>query len=211
MTQEYFVITFDGTSASGKGTIAKKVAAHYGYAYLDTGKLYRALAFNIKQYSNLENYKKSLITLTQKITPELLYNEALYNEEITYLASQIASESEVRSALLAFQRDFITEHKKLVLDGRDTGSVIYPEAQAKFYIDADVKIRAQRRYEQTKHLNNNITISAIESSLSERDHRDMNRKISPLIIPKNAYVIDNSYETIEQIVKKIIDIIDSLS
>lgn len=204
------VITFDGTSGSGKGTIAKKIAKHYDYVYLDTGKLYRALASLINTDSNDLDYINKLEILVKKITPQLLASSSLYDEKITLLASKIAENTQVRKALFSFQRDFVLCNDGVVLDGRDTGSVICPEAMHKFYIDADLTVRAKRRYLQNKNFydNANLNISAIKSSLYDRDQRDKKRKIAPLMVPQGANIIDNSNDNLDDVIKKIIDIID---
>ena len=204
------VITFDGTSGSGKGTIARQIAKHYNYTYLDTGKLYRAFAMLVIEYSYQENYGDYIQILSKKINPDLFSDADLYHHEVTQVASKIAKDGGVRDALFDFQRDFVLQHHGVVLDGRDTGSVICPEAKHKFYVDGDLNIRVQRRYEQNIQLygESELSISAVERALGERDYRDKNRDIAPLIVPEGAHIIDNSHELIEVVVKKIIDIID---
>lgn len=204
------VITFDGTSGSGKGTIASRIAKHYGYAYLDTGKLYRALALLIIKHSDRKNYIKDLNFLVGKITQDILSSNDLYSEEVTDLSSKVAADTEVRESLFSFQRDFILSNNSVVLDGRDTGSVICPEAKNKFYVDADLDIRSKRRYQQNKQFydNNKISIAEIKVSLDMRDKRDKERQVAPLIIPKGANIIDNSGDGLDNVIKKIIDILD---
>ena len=204
------VITFDGTSASGKGTIAKKVAQYFSYAYLDTGKLYRALSLLMIKKSITDPQHSDLDNLVAEITPKLLSSNSLYDEEVTNFASQIAAKAEVRGALIGFQKDFIANNEGVVLDGRDTGSVICPKAKFKFYIDADIDVRAKRRYLQNKdsYIKQNISLQEIRTSLALRDKNDRERDIAPLIIAKGAHIIDNSDDNLKQLVKKIIDIID---
>ena len=204
------IITFDGTSGSGKGTIAQKIAQHFTLPYLDTGKLYRALSYLLvsNNISHIADIK--INDFARKIDNNLLNNPALYDENVTIFASQIATNKEVREALFSFQQEFLLNNEGAVLDGRDTGSVICPQAKFKFYIDADIEVRADRRYKQNKeyYLANNINFVQIKSSLSSRDKSDKERKISPLIIPKNAVIIDNSTNNLVDTIKKIIDIID---
>ena len=204
------VITFDGTSASGKGTIAKKVAQNFSYAYLDTGKLYRALSLLMIKKSITNPQNSDLHSLVVEITPKLLSSNSLYDEKVTNFASKIAARAEVREVLVHFQKDFINNNKGVVLDGRDTGSIICPKAKFKFYIDADIEVRARRRYLQNQddYVKQKISLQQIKNSLLLRDKNDKERKIAPLIIPEGAHIIDNSYDHLEQIIKKIIDIID---
>jgi cytidylate kinase len=204
------IITFDGTSGSGKGTIATKIADHFAIAYLDTGKLYRALSYLLVRNSitNIDNI--IMDDFAKQIDNNLLNNPALYDESVTIFASKIAAKPLVRESLFSFQQEFLLNNEGAVLDGRDTGSVICPQAKFKFYIDADIDIRAKRRYNQNKasYLDQNIDNHQIKISLLARDKSDKERKISPLIIPKNAVVIDNSANNLSATIKKIIDIID---
>ena len=204
------VITFDGTSGSGKGTIAKIIADHYGYKYLDTGKLYRALALLILIHSKQGDYLHDLGVLIGKINQELLSKKDLYTEDVTNLSSKIAANPEVRKSLLSFQRNFANSTGGAVLDGRDTGSIICPEAENKFYIDADLTIRSKRRYLQNKEFYDkvNMGVSDIEKSLFARDKQDKEREIAPLIVPDGAHVIDNSKDDLETVIKNIKYIID---
>lgn len=203
------VITFDGTSASGKGTIASRVAQHYGYAYLDTGRLYRALAYLLNSNSITQDFVIHAKQFVSKINEEILRLTELNSDNISELTSKIAVFPEIRDLLFNFQIDFIEHHGEgVVLDGRDTGSIICPQAKHKFFIDADPETRAKRRYEQIKDEQPNATVESILANIITRDERDKNRKIAPLVIPANAYVIDNTHETIDQIVKKIVYLID---
>ena len=213
-------ITFDGTSASGKGSIASAVAARYGFAYLDTGKLYRLVALIIYNeklqdcfLDKLDDIKGVLFSKGGKynislgISEHLLFD--LYLEHISKLASKIAKEQSIRDLLFDYQRDFVTKNSQgVVLDGRDTGSVICPEADKKFYIDADVKVRAHRRYLQMKN-KEGVSEKEIEESLRKRDEQDKNREIAPLIVAEGAAEIDNSKNSLEDTVQKIVALIDS--
>ena len=204
------IITFDGTAGSGKGTIAKAIAKHYDLKYLDTGKLYRALASLIITNNCADNFIAKLASLTVNITEDLLANPVLYNEDIGAFASIIAANASVRKALYNFQIEFINNHKGCVLDGRDTGSVIAPQAKFKFYVDADIEIRASRRYMQNKtyYDENNIMMPDLKLKMAQRDEQDKNREIAPLIIATGAKIIDNSEDDLVAIIKKVIDIID---
>ncbi len=204
-------ITFDGTAGSGKGTIAKKIAEHYSYKYLDTGKLYRAIAVIINEKNILDNYLEYLPLLKESFNEEYLSHKDLHNEETSMIASKVSAEQKIRDLLFDFQRNFIKENPNIVLDGRDMGTVICPEAEKKFYIDAEVKIRAERRFLQNQeyYLKQNITLLEIQESIEKRDFMDKNRKISPLKIATDAIEINNSYDNVGFIVDKIIETIDT--
>lgn len=204
------VITFDGTAASGKGSIARQVADHFGFAYLDTGRLYRALALLIR-INGLEgkDFLPKIDTLSKRITTTLLSDNVLYEGSIGDLASKIASLAEVREALLQYQKDFVENNKGVVLDGRDTGSVICPDAQYKFFVDADPGVRAKRRFKQQGELGlPEQTYEDILSKLIERDKRDKERDIAPLVAPAGSVEIDNSYGKISETVKRVVGLIN---
>jgi len=134
----------------------------------------------------------------------------LQDDEISNFSSIIAADIQVREALYEFQRNFINENLRVVLDGRDTGSIICPEANYKFYVKADIKIRSKRRYLQNidYYKRKNISLEKLENNLALRDKRDSERKNAPLIIPDGAFVICNNSNEINDIIKKITDIID---
>jgi len=186
------VIAIDGPSASGKGTLAKKLAQHFDLAYLNTGALYRLIAWRMIHADIApQNLLTHLANLTQNIQEAELDNEDLFDEKIGAHASIIAKIPELRQALFDFQKNFIMEAKLnrfgCVLDGRDTTTVICPEADFKFFIKADVEIRAQRRSKQFP----NQDYEQILAQLKQRDHNDINRPESPLKIADDAIVIDN--------------------
>lgn len=204
------VVTFDGTAASGKGAIARGVADHFGFLYLDTGRLYRALAHLIR-LNGLEEkeFLSQIALLSKQITPKLLADNVLYEGSIGDLASKIASLPEVREALLQYQLDFIENNEAVVLDGRDTGTVICPGAKYKFYVDADVNVRAKRRYMQQEELGlPEQSYEEILRKLVERDERDKNREVAPLVVPEGAVVIDNVEMPLSEVIAKAIELID---
>jgi cytidylate kinase len=207
------IITFDGTAASGKGSIAKAVADYYQIKYLDTGKLYRAISFLIIENNSSINYKHKLKEYAQLISLDLLANKQLDNENIGVFASQIAQDLEVRKVLFDFQLEFLKINKSCVLDGRDTGSVIAPMAKFKFYIDAQIKVRAERRYLQNQayYVKNNISLQDLIKKIQKRDEQDKSRKIAPLIVPEGAIIIDNSKDKLLSIIQRVIKIIDNNS
>jgi len=203
------IITFDGTSGSGKGTIASSVAKSLNFAYLDTGKLYRAFAYLVLSQDLLKSFEDNAKSIAEQIDPELLNLGSLYSEEVAAIASKIAKLSNVRSSLIDMQRSFVKNNKNVVLDGRDTGSVICPNADYKFYIDAKIQVRAERRLAQLKEKGiSEKGLADILSDLQQRDLNDKNRKIAPLIVPYGAVEIDNTNVSKEEVIKKILELID---
>jgi cytidylate kinase len=205
------IITFDGVAASGKGTLAKKIAEHYGYAYLDTGKLYRAVAYKILAAGQDVTDEKLAAEAALSLEAQDLENNQLSSEEVGKTASIVAAYSQLRQNLRKFQHDFVDTNKAkgVVLDGRDTGSVICPDADIKFFIDARLEVRAQRRFTQLSEAGSQVSYEQIKEQLRMRDERDSKRSNSPLIIPENAYIIDSSDLTIDEVFFSVLDIIKS--
>ena len=205
-----FIVAIDGTAASGKGTLAKKTANHFGFKYLDTGILYRVVAYYLKSaeiHSEIskQNVQDSLRLLINKD----FQLSHLRNEEISLKASIISKNKIVRDNLLTYQRVFAMQEGGTVLDGRDIGTVVCPNADIKIFVDADIEIRAKRRYDQylKKNLNSNLNLSDIIDDLTKRDYIDKNRQLSPLVSAKDAYLLDTSNITSDDGLKKIIQII----
>jgi len=231
------IIAIDGPSASGKGTVAKKIAAHFKLPYLNTGALYRLIAFRIiaqkivvekfVEQLNLaaqnvtrngdESFTEALLqlnSLTQNITEDELDNEELFSETVGAVASVIAKNPLLRHKLFSFQQEFI-ENGKLaqggaVLDGRDTTTVICPNASYKFYITAAVEIRAQRRFNQLSKQGQTVSYEEILVQLKQRDENDSSRKDSPLLIAKDAVVIDNGNLSIQEGFEKILSCVKKI-
>jgi cytidylate kinase len=212
MKNSSLVIAIDGPSASGKGTVAKKIAAHFNLPYLNTGALYRLVALRaIQQNIDFKNYHPEQLachpalvagsSLLSDIFESDLENEELFSEEVGATASIIAKNQQLRAALFDFQRDFILKGKNdfggVVLDGRDTTTVICPDADYKFFITAAVEIRAQRRFDQLKKQGKEVFYEEILSQLKKRDESDFNRQEAPLKIAADAVVIDNGNLSIE--------------
>tara|TARA_A100001011_G_scaffold277361_1_gene287037 strand:+ start:234 stop:905 length:672 start_codon:yes stop_codon:yes gene_type:complete len=204
-------IAIDGTAASGKGTLARRLANSLGCDYLDTGLLYRAIALeasrhgmisldgNFKEQFLKENIEKSTIikltTIALGLALPISESPDLRSQKISSLATIVASFPEIRTALVEQQRNFANSppsKKGAVLDGRDIGSVILPEADFKFFIDAKPEIRAKRRFAELKDANSNQTQEIILEDLNKRDRRDSTRKIAPLKRLSDAFFIDSS-------------------
>ena len=191
-------IAIDGTAASGKGTLAKKLAKEFNYAYLDTGKLYRASALIIKEKDiNYKNLKEIIDFLKNyNFTNYDFNNYELKSDKIGKLASLISGYKELRELLLLFQRKFANKRhpKKLgvILDGRDIGTVVLPNANIKFFVTASLPVRAERRWKELISLGQSTIKRHVEKDIRDRDKRDSKRKYSPLIASQDAILIDTT-------------------
>lgn len=185
------IIAVDGPTASGKGTIAQALAAHFGLPLMDTGLLYRAVGRQVAlNGGNPDDGKDALAACA---FPEaLLADPALRNEETGGLASRVSIHPAVRAALLERQRSFARQPGGAVLDGRDIGTVIAPHADAKLFVTASVEARAQRRFLEMKQRGQDVTLEAIAADLRLRDERDTNRAEAPLRAAPDAVVLDTS-------------------
>jgi cytidylate kinase len=202
------IIAVDGPSSSGKGTIAKMIASHFQIPYLNTGALYRQLAYDSLELGlNLEKDDDKIIQLVSKMDLLDLESSKIHNEEIGKFASIIAKSEKIRSALRYLQKDFACGDLGAVLDGRDIGTVICPDANYKFFITASLETRTQRRYLQLSKLNPNTSKEVIFNQLQERDFRDKTRKSSPLLIAQDAVEIDTSDLSIKQVFEIILNFI----
>ena len=203
-----FVVAIDGTAASGKGTLGKKIAEHFDFHYLDTGILYRIVAYNLQYNSDFSKISKQKIQTSLKLLNNKNFDSTvLRDEKITLKASEISKNKIVRDNLLFYQRNFALQSGGVVLDGRDIGTVVCPDADVKIFVDADVKIRATRRYDQLFKNNKDLNLKNILDDLSKRDNLDKNREFSPMVPAKDAFLLDTSNLTIEEALKKIIVII----
>ena len=203
-----FVVALDGTAASGKGTLAKNIAKHFGFNYLDTGLLYRVVAYYVKSSASFSKITKQTVENSLKLLRNKQFEIIdLRNEKISQIASLISSNKVVRENLLNYQRTFACQNGGAVLDGRDIGTVVCPDADVKIFVDADIRIRAKRRYSQLLKNNSNANIENIIKDLKNRDNLDKNRQLAPMVLAKDAVLIDTSYITIREGTKKIISII----
>ena len=203
-----FVVAIDGTAASGKGTLGKKIAKHFDFNYLDTGILYRIVAYNFQFNSDFSKISKQKVKTSLNLLNNKKFNISdLRNEKITQIASEISKNKIVRKSLLCYQRDFALQEGGSVLDGRDIGTVVCPDADVKIFVDADVKTRAKRRYEQLLKNNKDLNLKKILYDLSKRDNLDKNREFSPMVPAEDAFLLDTSNLTVEEALKKIIVII----
>lgn len=196
------IIAIDGTLASGKGTIARAVAAMFGLPYMDTGKLYRAAALAALRTDVSLADTDALVAIAKSLDPGAFDDHDLRSAEIGQAASKIAAVGEVRTALLDHQRAFASQPGGAVLDGRDIGTVICPEADVKLWIDADISERARRRAAELNARGNPITAEEMTTELIERDTRDKSRATAPMKMADDAVLIDTTDLSIDAAVDK---------
>ena len=185
-----FTIAIDGPAAAGKGTISKAVAAHFMMAHLDTGLLYRAVGAQVIVGSDP-------LKVAQSLQAEDLQRPGLRTAEVAQAASQVAVMADVRAELLEFQRRFARRDGGAVLDGRDIGTVILPDAEVKLFVTADATIRAQRRYKELLEGGFTTSFEQVLSDVLARDTRDRSRATAPMVVAADAVVIDTSDMSME--------------
>ena len=197
-----FVVAIDGPAAAGKGTIAKIVSDRFGFAYLDTGLLYRAVGARTL-------LGDEPVRAAEQLNPEALNDSNLRSAEVANAASRVASIHEVRAILFDFQRRFAERAGGSVLDGRDIGTAICPDADLKLFITATPEVRAKRRLEELRENGLTIDYETVLADVKARDARDMSRKDAPLIAAQDAKVIDTSDLTIDQSTERAVTLIQA--
>ena len=212
MTKNPNIITIDGPSGVGKGTLAKNLSDELDWIVLDSGSLYRMIG-----YLSLKNDTKDFSKISQKINKEEIsfnlgqdnLSEFIRTEEVAKLASEFAVMPKVRDFLFKIQRSFIEKGKGLVADGRDMGTVLFPEAKYKFFITASAEERARRRENQLKESGLSVNIRILQERIEERDKKDSSRVISPLVPAEDAIVIDSSNIGINELKEMVLKLIRS--
>jgi cytidylate kinase len=208
------VIAVDGPAASGKGTLAKALAAKLGYAYLDTGALYRTVALATLKSggdpAKLEDIRPVLDAL-KHLTHEALTDAALRSPAVAEAAAKVAVIPEVRAAVRRYQDGFTKNPPGnaagVVLDGRDIGTVVCPDADIKFFVTATPEERARRRFEELKKRDPALTRETVLKDINERDHRDSSRKVSPLCAAADAHILDTTGLTPVEALDKALNIV----
>ena len=196
------VIAIDGLAGSGKGTIAKNISSFYNFPHLDSGILYRSVAYLCHKGGENVFDEKRVLKYAQNLNIEEIDVDKLRTEEIDQISSKISSFSSVRESLKIFQLNFKKIHSDksgIVIDGRDITTVIFPDAEIKFYVTASLKDRANRRFEELVLNNPKIDKKLVIKELQKRDQRDMERSTAPLKIAKDAVVIDTTDLLIEEV------------
>jgi len=209
------VIAIDGTASSGKSSAALKLAKKLGVPLLNTGAVYRALTYLALSRSIAVDEEKELSKVLSESEIKLVNREgefvavidkipvshdALYSEEVSVAVPHYSKKSFVREFVRNLQRSVSEENETVVVEGRDIGSVVFPDADFKFFIDADLKTRARRRHADYQRMGNKISLAEVEKELSSRDEEDKFRQISPLILASDATLIDSSNISVSEVV-----------
>ncbi|MHC0552349.1 (d)CMP kinase [Salinicoccus sp. CNSTN-B1] len=208
-------IAIDGPAAAGKSTISKRVAKKLGYIYIDTGAMYRAITLHVIRHGDavLDHLEDVDIRFGASGTSVFLNGEDvsqdIRSQEVTQRVSEVSSQHQVRSYLVSMQRK-IAEEKGVVMDGRDIGSTVLPEAELKVYMKASAEIRAKRRLEEEEARGVKIDIGTLTEQIIRRDALDMNREISPLVKAPDAVLLDSSHMSIDEVEDKIIKLAEGL-
>jgi cytidylate kinase len=192
-----FTVAIDGPAAAGKGTISKAIAANFKFAHLDTGLLYRGVGKKALAYSRTSFYPEISEQLALELTPEDLLSDDLRTDEVAQAASKVAIIPEVRDVLFDFQRNFANQEGGTVLDGRDIGTIICPNADVKLFITASAEVRALRRFKELTKNGHKVSLQDVLNDVLGRDARDRERTVSPLIAAEDAIIIDTSHLSIE--------------
>ena len=206
------VIAVDGPAASGKGTLAKEIAERLGLRYLDTGAIYRAVGYKVLSRHIAFDDEEKIIAIAQNLDVDDIDYDTLYQEGVGMAASVVSAIPGVRKALLEVQQQVANSPEGAVLDGRDIGTVICPNADFKFFITAEVTARAQRRYKQLQNKGISIIYDEVLKDLKKRDDRDSKRAVAPLMPAKDAIHIDTTGMGAQEVLDKVLKIIqDRLS
>ncbi len=203
------IIAIDGPAASGKGTLAKRLAAHYGLRHLDTGLIYRAVAKALIDAGRPPGDAAAAVAAAQALDPARFDEKALKSHAVGEAASVISAIPEVRAALLAFQRDFAALPPGAVLDGRDIGTVICPGADVKIFVTASPEVRALRRALEYQAAGQAIDEAAVLADIRKRDQRDMGRAAAPLKQAPDAHLLDTTDMDIPTAIRAAIDIVEA--
>ena len=203
------IIAIDGPAASGKGTIAKRLAAHYGFRHLDSGLLYRGVGFAVLQAGKLGD-EAAAVAAAQTYDPARFPEDDLKSDEVAKAASIVAAIPAVREALIALQHEVARSKPGAVIDGRDIGTVIAPHAEVKIFVTATPEERARRRILELRARGETVDDAAVLANIKARDERDMNRAVAPLRQAEDAVLLDTTHLDISPAVQAAIDIVEAV-
>ncbi len=203
------IIAIDGPAASGKGTLGKKLAAHYGLRHLDTGLLYRAVAKTLIDAGKQPSDKAAAVAAAKALDPARFDEAALKGPAVGEAASVVSAIPELRAELVAFQRDFAAKPPGAVLDGRDIGTVICPDADVKIFVTASPEVRARRRALEYRAAGKAVDEAAVLADIHRRDERDTTRAAAPLKQAADAHLLDTTHLDIDAAIRAAIDIVEA--
>lgn len=204
------IIAIDGPAASGKGTLAKRLAAHYRLPHLDSGLLYRGVGFALLQSGRAPDDREAAIAAAKAYDPARFPEDSLKSDEVARAASVVAAIPEVRAALVSLQRSFASTPPGAVIDGRDIGTVIAPDADVKIFVTASPQERARRRILELRGRGLDVDEAGVLADILARDARDMNRAIAPLKPASDAVLLDTTHLGIDAAVRAAIDIVEAV-
>ena len=203
------IIAIDGPAASGKGTLARRLAARYGLRHLDTGALYRACGLAILRAGGDPDDPETALRAARILDPALVDDPAVRRDDAGQAASKIAAQPTVREALLQYQRDFAHRPPGAVLDGRDIGTVVCPDALLKLFVTASLDARVARRFKELRESDPHVIYDAVLNDMRERDERDSKRSVAPLLAADDAIVIDTSDRDADDVFQQVVAVVDS--
>jgi cytidylate kinase len=204
------IIAIDGPAASGKGTLGKRLAAHYGFCHLDTGLIYRAVAKALIDAGRTPHDREHAVAAANALDPARFDEKVLKSHAIGEAASIVSAIPEVRAALIGFQREFAVSPPGAVLDGRDIGTVIAPEADVKIFVTATPETRARRRAAELAAVGQAIDKDAVLADILRRDERDTKRSVAPLRPAPDAHLLDTTYLDIDAAFRAAVDIVEAV-
>ena len=201
------IIAVDGPSAAGKGTLARGIAKALGYHFLDTGSLYRMVGLLMLRAGHDPDDVGHAAHLARTLDVSAIGDQDLRSEQVAAAASRISVHPEVRANLLGFQRDFAKQKPGAVLDGRDIGSVVCPDADLKFFVTASTDVRARRRYDELRAAGQKPDLAAVRDDIVARDERDASRSVAPATMAEDAIMIDTSELTQDEVLGAVMDVV----
>lgn len=214
------IISIDGPAGSGKSTVAEILAIKLGFVHFNSGSLYRAItAYALKNQIDIETSINALSKLNLEVcyknnvqhvfVNKIDFTNDLRDNAVSALSPITSKFKEIRNLVDDCQRQF-AYHNNVVIDGRDIGSYVFPNAEHKFYLDCSVDIRAERRFKEEQQKGSNITLEEIKQQIIDRDNFDKNKKIAPLVVPNGAHIIDSAQKTAEQVANEMYNIIKKI-